>query len=270
MKSVDNIKLIQCYHCWQYSHTKSNCPRKKEPKLCPRCGEIGHNSYQCENDIRCIHCEGTHPATARICVAYKQKFAEVMRDLTAELLEFQKPVPKIASVSPPSPGSCKSNACQAIISAFNASYLPDGFLTSLYGILQTTTPKKTEAPPILAYDCELDQSIISAPQEGNNSINNSVTEKSDASKISTTSKPDSLAKSKSHMQTLSLPICHTTAVSHHGVHSLRSARDMQKHLASLDLDLESFTNETDARNKIPKISPFKTANIGSLNNLRKK
>ena len=165
MKSSDNLKLIQCYHCWQFCHIKSECPKKYDPKLCPRCGEAGHSSHECKNTTQCIHCEENHPATARICIVYKQKFAEVMRELTNDLSEFQNPEPITPPVTLSTPDFCKSQACDAIISAFNASHSPDGFLTSLYGILQTNTPKKIVTPLLLAYECELDRSDISNPQE---------------------------------------------------------------------------------------------------------
>ena len=85
---MEKLKLIQCYHCWEIaSHIKTECPKfkNKEPQLCPRCGRPDHKSTECINDPFCIHCKEPHPVTARICIVYKQKFAETMTEISTEL-----------------------------------------------------------------------------------------------------------------------------------------------------------------------------------------
>ena len=52
---------------------------------------------------------------------------------------------------------------------------------------------------------------------------------------------------------------------------LKYARDMQKHLAANnvnDIDSESYTSDSNVRQKRQRISPPKTTNIGSLTNIR--
>ena len=84
---MNNIKLVQCYHCYALvDHKRPSCPLLNEPQRCPRCGQSGHNSWECQNRTVCLHCNGPHPVTAPCCPIYRQKLEEHKPKLLAELL----------------------------------------------------------------------------------------------------------------------------------------------------------------------------------------
>ena len=85
---MNKIKLVQCYHCYAIAdHKIPNWPYLAEPQMCPRCAQIGHRSWQCENQTYCLHCGGPHPVTAPCCPLYQKKLHEMKSDLLKELLE---------------------------------------------------------------------------------------------------------------------------------------------------------------------------------------
>lgn len=70
-----HVKRIipQCTRCQSYGHTKNFC-RKLEK--CVKCAG-NHNTKNCErkerdNNVKCINCNGTHPANYRGCIVHKQ------------------------------------------------------------------------------------------------------------------------------------------------------------------------------------------------------
>ena len=84
---MNNIKLVQCYHCYALvDHKRPSCPFLNEPQRCPRCGQFGHNSWECQNHTVCLHCNGPHPVTAPCCPVYREKLEEHKPKLLAELL----------------------------------------------------------------------------------------------------------------------------------------------------------------------------------------
>ena len=85
---MNKIKLVQCYHCYAIAdHKRPACPYLAEPQKCPRCSQIGHRSWQCENRTYCLHCSGPHPVTAPCCPLYQKKLNELKPDLLKELLD---------------------------------------------------------------------------------------------------------------------------------------------------------------------------------------
>ena len=63
-------KPRRCFNCQGYGHGKNTCSR--EP-VCAKCAETGseHPSYDdCEDDPKCCHCHGDHPASSRACPMY--------------------------------------------------------------------------------------------------------------------------------------------------------------------------------------------------------
>ena len=84
---MDNIKLVQCYHCYALAdHKRPNCPLLSKPQRCPRCGQFGHKSWECQNHTVCLHCGGPHPVTAPCCPTYRKKLEEHKPKILAELL----------------------------------------------------------------------------------------------------------------------------------------------------------------------------------------
>ena len=79
------------------------------------------------------------------------------------------------------------------------------------------------------------------------------------------------SKPKSPAQTLSQPVRGSVATkSLQNLKSLRSVRDMRKHLEASDTDhdTESYVSESNGRKKRQRVSPLKTNNVGALNEIR--
>ena len=91
---MEGVRLIQCYSCFTWcKHLRPDCPTKHDPQICSNCSQTGHSYTECQNELRCINCEGSHPATARICPEYtkalehqKTKIAEQLAHLILPLL----------------------------------------------------------------------------------------------------------------------------------------------------------------------------------------
>ena len=78
---MEFFRLTQCYHCLAYDHIKTYCPHKNQNRICPRCGGNDHLGGSCKNPLSCIHCQGSHYATARCCPTYKRIFHDKLQDL---------------------------------------------------------------------------------------------------------------------------------------------------------------------------------------------
>ena len=66
---------ILCAQCQQYGHKKQEC-RAKE--ACQLCGKEGHNHNNCkesEENRKCLHCEGKHAASSKLC-SHRAKLIE--------------------------------------------------------------------------------------------------------------------------------------------------------------------------------------------------
>lgn len=66
-------ELPQCANCQQYGHTKSYC--RRSPKCIKCAGD--HNSADCtrkgrSDNVKCVLCEGNHPANYKGCKVYKE------------------------------------------------------------------------------------------------------------------------------------------------------------------------------------------------------
>ena len=74
---MEKLRLIICYHCHALAdHVKPDCPYLKAPQFCSRCGGRGHPAWSCKENPHCLHCEGGHPANARVCPVYRDTFKE--------------------------------------------------------------------------------------------------------------------------------------------------------------------------------------------------
>ena len=60
---------LQCLTCCKFGHTAASCPKAGQ-RRCRRCGELGHEMWECERKARCINCKGSHPANHRSCPVY--------------------------------------------------------------------------------------------------------------------------------------------------------------------------------------------------------
>ena len=55
---------LRCFCCQKFGHHQSKCTRKS---ICPKCGEDGHPEEDCSSPVKCVNCEGAHPAFSRQC-----------------------------------------------------------------------------------------------------------------------------------------------------------------------------------------------------------
>lgn len=60
---------LQCLTCCKFGHTAASCPRAGQ-RRCRKCGDLGHELWECEKKARCINCGGSHAANHRSCPVY--------------------------------------------------------------------------------------------------------------------------------------------------------------------------------------------------------
>ena len=58
----------RCFQCQKFGHTKNSCQSKA---LRAGCGEEGHNLDDCQNEPKCMNCQGDHVAISRDCPKWK-------------------------------------------------------------------------------------------------------------------------------------------------------------------------------------------------------
>ena len=195
--SMDNIKLTQCYHCYQVAeHTKPNCPHIRESKLCAKCGNTEHGYAQCQNEPKCINCGGGHAVTARICTTYAKKLQEIKPKILIDLLtEIQDeclpdvleslqpsilfkvhsamsklkctlPVEKHTDITPPtSPSSSDGEVASIIATAAEESSTAYEFMNSVYTAFKSITPVLSKHETNAMFYTELDMSQESLNQD---------------------------------------------------------------------------------------------------------
>ena len=95
---LDFFRLTQCYYCLSFEHIKSKCPYTSELRRCARCGDTGHATTSCQNPTHCLHCGGSHPATARCCPKYQAIFLQKYQELTQMILN-QSETPSLKTLN---------------------------------------------------------------------------------------------------------------------------------------------------------------------------
>ena len=67
-------EVVECKRCQRYGYTQKYCNRLY---YCVNCCEL-HPTAQCnklaENPAKCVHYEGNHPASYRVCPVYKELY----------------------------------------------------------------------------------------------------------------------------------------------------------------------------------------------------
>ena len=150
--AMNKIKLVQCYHCYAIAdHKKPNCPYLSQPQKCPRCAQVGHRSWECENRSFCLHCRGPHPVTAPCCPIYQEEMEKMKPDLLIELTNTHR--------FKDLPYQTYSDAMNLLMtSALMANGSLSTFISTLYtasqALAQTSTPLSSHLPnPLsLAYN----------------------------------------------------------------------------------------------------------------------
>ena len=145
--SMNQIKLVQCYHCYAIAdHKKPACPYLNMPQRCPRCSQVGHKSWQCENLTFRMHCSGPHPVTALCCPWYREKMESIKIDLINELTSnFHKPQDHTSHNQAPDAMTLLLN------SAFTANGSLITFINSLFFASRTMAQSNTASSPYSPY-----------------------------------------------------------------------------------------------------------------------
>ena len=141
---MNQIKLVHCYHCYAIAdHKKPTCPYINELQRCPRCAQTGHKSWQCQNQMFCMHCAGPHRVTSPCCPWYQEKMESIKIKLINELsTNFNKPqeVPTF------------SDAMNILITS---AYMANGslmtFITNLFSTSQALAQSSTPLRPYVPY-----------------------------------------------------------------------------------------------------------------------
>ena len=55
---------LRCFKCQRFGHHRDRCKRSD---TCPRCGKEGHDGSDCSAEVKCVNCDGNHPAYAKVC-----------------------------------------------------------------------------------------------------------------------------------------------------------------------------------------------------------
>ena len=58
----------RCFQCQKFGHTKNSCKGKA---VCAGYGEEGQNLDDCQNEPKCVNCQGDHVAISRDCPKWK-------------------------------------------------------------------------------------------------------------------------------------------------------------------------------------------------------
>ncbi|CAF4966340.1 unnamed protein product [Rotaria sp. Silwood1] len=59
---IPPIRILRCYNCQVYDdHIAAHCPNKDNP-VCFRCAQHHPYNPNCNNVIKCAHCQGDHMA----------------------------------------------------------------------------------------------------------------------------------------------------------------------------------------------------------------
>ena len=83
---------MKCMKCQRFGHLKKWC--KREAEVCVRCGESGHTSQACLNDIKCLHCQGEHTSMDRKCPVYIFR-SEIIATQTRERIPIKEAEEKV-------------------------------------------------------------------------------------------------------------------------------------------------------------------------------
>lgn len=79
--------VVQCYQCFRFGHTKSQCRSKAK---CNNCAQDNCLSDPCTNEKRCVHCgSNDHMSTSRQCPAYNKQQC-IKKIMSTQNLSFKE------------------------------------------------------------------------------------------------------------------------------------------------------------------------------------
>ena len=175
---MEVLKLIQCYHCLEFSHPKNLCPRSSEQQICGRCSDRGHAASTCEATSKCYLCgEQGHPATARCCKVYKETFRLKIIELLKNppsMPELEKPINETKLISQIDI-SQMDNLTTAVSAAIQSTNNPTQFTNTLFTILKASSSSGSGPPP-MTYSHELDDEVFTDENSTSNPLEENIEE----------------------------------------------------------------------------------------------
>ena len=65
----------RCFYCQQIGHYEDQCKNKPKGKVCHRCASrhVQVEGVACSLPVKCVNCQGDHPASYRGCPAFRQE-----------------------------------------------------------------------------------------------------------------------------------------------------------------------------------------------------
>ena len=167
---MEHLKLVICYHCQALAdHLKPACPYLNEAQFCAKCSQQGHSARDCRNNPYCLHCGGAHPANARICPIYRQKFLEIFEEAKNQenhksSQQYNNEIPPASPLNVPDAWVTLSDA---VTTALVCTDSPRDFLVSMFSILKSKPPpQKPNSTPYKYNIDEWSQSSLESPSIG--------------------------------------------------------------------------------------------------------
>ena len=94
----------RCFQCQKFGHTKNSC---KGTAVYAACGEGGHTVDDCQNDPKCVNCDGDHRDISKHCPIWKQK-KDIVTLKYKENISFADARKRVQPISDPSKNSYAS------------------------------------------------------------------------------------------------------------------------------------------------------------------
>ena len=162
---MENLKLTQCYKCFEYLHLRPSCPHLET--ICSRCGGVHTHSYiECESPFSCSNCGGPHSATARVCPKYQEAF------LLNEKKAYEQLKVKYPDVNSSLISNENSDFTNCLRAARLASTTPQEFSEQLFLTTQNLISPPTPLSIQMAFDNELEEELLDLPEEEKNDYQN--------------------------------------------------------------------------------------------------
>lgn len=97
-------EIVQCFRCQAFGHTRSYCNRAPR---CVKCGE-DHLTEVCKISpkseyVKCVHCEGNHPASYRGCTVHRELEARIGRKVNPQKSYSAAAATTLAAPTPAAP-----------------------------------------------------------------------------------------------------------------------------------------------------------------------
>ena len=295
--------IDQCYNCGALDpgHTRELCPNRT---CCLRCGYQGHTFFECptipnippsqyseyhKSQAYCIpcaaavgHCSLNHRScptkkriiqrriqnmrsTREIEISEKEKSSELGKQIAAELANMNE-FPNLPSITKaPAPSTNYPMSAIITLALIDEVQVKGSFQSKLDQACEANNFAKFK------YDINHDAAIMFVQNLCANPRIEPITNDKSPVQFQSLSQPLQASESQQLSQVYSLSQPLQGSQSRTQLKQLRYIRDMNKHLANVtdtDVDSETYTSDSNSRIKRKRVSPKKTTNIGSLDEIK--